>query len=176
MSISVHIIYKVLRQCMCVVVFQTRTVLDLVAISSKNFKPPWHLSLGVLKIGQPTQRSMVDSYCKLPAIHVMSIILCEVHNSQQFPPSDTIASFLFGQAFAAVGNYFRSWPFWTWDKTAPMPQALASVSRMNSSFGSGYTKIGAFVNQCFNSHQASSCSMPHLNSWFFSVSLVKGLA
>ena len=69
------------RKCICCAVFQTRTLLDLVAISSKNFKPSCHLSLRVLKIGQPMQCSMVGSDCKLPATQVMSVVLCEVQDS-----------------------------------------------------------------------------------------------
>lgn len=63
------------------------------------------------------------------------------------------------------------------DKTAPIPNALASVSKiLNYSSRDGYPNIGEVTSAFFKSWKACSHSEDHEDVLFFSVSLCKGFA
>lgn len=57
------------------------------------------------------------------------------------------------------------------DKTAPIPNALASVSKINYSSRDGYPNIGEVTSAFFKSWKACSHSEDHEDVLFFSVSL-----
>jgi hypothetical protein len=53
-----------------------------------------------------------------------------------------------------------------WERTAPVPVPLASVSKINSFSRHGYIKIGLEVKACFNILKESSHSCVHLKMTF----------
>ena len=69
-----------------------------------------------------------------------------------------------------------SCPPCTWDRTAPMPVLLVSVSRMNGLLGIEKANTVVVVNAAFMLLKASSLSLDHVNSLPSSVSLWSGLA
>ena len=82
----------------------TRSVENSKIILLQPLQPSGKLSFGFLELPEPGEGAVVRSQCEVRTQQVRAEVLHKRDYSQQFSSGDTIASLLFGQDLASIGD------------------------------------------------------------------------
>ena len=130
------------RECVSVPMFSSRAMLERDVVGVDDLNPSRRMAHRVLGSVKPAHCTVIRPHNFFLSIQVTLEVLQRMDHCEQFLAGPAVSPLAAYQRFAGL-CYYHSLPPCIWERTAPMPTWLASMSRYHSPSSLGNPSTGA---------------------------------